>query len=149
MTALADFSNASENDLEEIRSLLKQNDLPFEDISIEALSDFVVFRDSSGALIGTGGVERYGSDGLLRSVAVNEEARGAGLGKRITAVVEQHAQAAGIRTLYLLTTTAQNFFPRLGYEVFARNDVPEMLQRSAEFASLCPASAVCMRKQLI
>ena len=148
MTVRTEYSNAVENDLEDIRSLLKQNDLPFEDISAQTLDGFVVFRDASGKLVGTGGVERYEHDGLLRSVVVHESARGTGLGKLITAAVERRAQAAGINAIYLLTTTAAEFFPRMGYSVFSRNDVPEGLQRSAEFASLCPASAVCMHKQL-
>jgi amino-acid N-acetyltransferase len=58
------------------------------------------------------------------------------------------ARADGARQLVLLTETAQPFFVQLGYQVIERDDAPGEVKRSAEFASLCPASAVCMTKSL-
>ena len=48
----------------------------------------------------------------------------------------------------LLTTTAEKFFPRFGFEQIAREDVPPSVQASVEFTSACPTSAIVMRKRL-
>lgn len=144
-----ELRHAAGSDLAEIKLLLEHAVLPFEDLQAEAMQDFVVVRDEQGMLLGAGGIERYDEDGLLRSVVVHEKARGTGLGRKITSAIEGYSRKNGITGLYLLTTTAADFFPRLGYERFERNNVPDKLKQSAEFASLCPASAVCMRKQLV
>lgn len=134
-------------DLDRIRQLLASAGLPFEDVDTKRIETFLVV-ERNGELLATGGVELHGSDGLLRSVVVNETARGSGLGVAITRELETRAQAVGIAALYLLTTTAAAFFPRLGYERFERDAVPEAISRSTEFASLCPAGAACFRKTL-
>lgn len=148
-TTNPELRQAAEADLSEIKLLLEQASLPFEDLKAEAMQDFVVVRDEQGMLLGAGGIERFEQDGLLRSVVVHETARGTGLGQKITHAVEDRARNHGVKALYLLTTTAEDLFPRLGYTRFDRNDVPDTLKQSAEFASLCPASAVCMHKPLV
>jgi len=148
MTASPEIRNASSDDLVEIQALLQRAALPSEDMASADMQHFVIVRDAHGILVGSGGIEHYGKDGLLRSIIVHENARGTGLGKRITMAVEQRARENGVMALYLLTTTAADFFPRLGYAPFERDAVPESLKKSAEFASLCPASAVCMKKDL-
>jgi amino-acid N-acetyltransferase len=50
--------------------------------------------------------------------------------------------------VFLLTTTAEKFFPRFGFEQIAREDVPPSVQASVEFTSACPTSAIVMRKRL-
>ena len=50
----------------------------------------------------------------------------------------------GIGQLVLLTQTAEQFFARRGYAVIAREAAPAAVQHSAEFRSICPASATCM-----
>ena len=50
--------------------------------------------------------------------------------------------------LYLLTTTAEAYFPRFGFERIERDEVPAGVQASVEFTSVCPASATAMRKPL-
>lgn len=149
MTTNPELRNATVDDLADIKSLLEQVALPFNDLKQDAMQDFVVVRDEQGMLIGAGGIERYGNDGLLRSIIVHENARGTGLGQKITSAVEDRARNSGVTALYLLTTTAADFFPRFGYERFERNNAPEILKHSAEFASLCPASAVCLHKSLV
>ena len=49
---------------------------------------------------------------------------------------------------FLLTTTAERFFPKFGFERIERTDVPASLQASIEFRSACPSSAIVMRKAL-
>jgi len=102
-------------------------------------------RDS---LLGVIALERFGTDALLRSLAVAPEYRKRGLGHELVARLEQDAQADGVEQLVLLTQTAEPFFRNLGYDIIDRRCVSEELKQSAEFRSLCPASAVCMRKAI-
>jgi len=93
-------------------------------------------------------VEVYGAAGLLRSVAVHPGQRGTGLGQALTRAAADLARGAGVEELYLLTTTAEGFFPRLGFERVERGELPAALGASAELRGACPASAVAMRLRL-
>lgn len=148
MTVRVEDRIACASDFQDIRALLQDAGLPFDDLSADAMPDFMVLRDARGELLAAGGIERCGSDGLLRSVVVAKAGRGEGLGRHVVALLENHARAKGINTLYLLTTTAADFFPRLGYMPFDRAAVPAAVAASTEFALLCPASAVCLEKKL-
>jgi amino-acid N-acetyltransferase len=129
-----------------VAGLLADAGLPALDDNALA-DDFRVARNES-VLLGAIGIERYGAHGLLRSLVVAPSARGQRLGERLVAAIEQHASAACLHELILLTTTAETFFARLGYARFARDEMPAAVRASAEFSTLCPASAVCMRKPL-
>jgi amino-acid N-acetyltransferase len=91
-------------------------------------------------------MERYGDGGLLRSVAVAAAWRGSGIGRALVDRVLDEGRAAGIKDVYLLTTTAEHYFPRLGFACVSRDSVPAAVRASAEFTGACPASAVVMRK---
>lgn len=147
MTTSPEFRAGTDADLDAVRQLLAAAGLPFEDLGANTMRDFRVLYES-GRLVAAGGIEHYGNDALLRSVVVAESARGRGLGTAITGALEAVAKQRGISRLFLLTTTAENFFPRLGYAPFPRKTVPEAVARSTEFASLCPASAACLVKSL-
>ena len=58
------------------------------------------------------------------------------------------AKELNVPALFLLTTTAERYFPQFGFERIARTDVPATVQTSIEFTSACPASAAVMRKPL-
>jgi len=90
----------------------------------------------------------FGSEALLRSLAVAPECRRRGIGHQLVARLEHDAYAGGIQRLILLTETAQAFFRALDYQVIDRQAVGDAVKQSAEFRSLCPASAVCMSKTL-
>lgn len=141
------FAPAQAADLPDIRALLQADKLPQEDLTPAHLADFVVLRDGA-TLVAVAGLERHGADGLLRSVAVAPGRRGGGLGAGLVQAVEARARAAGIGALYLLTTTAADFFARRGYRRIERREAPAPLQASREFSALCPASATCMVKAL-
>ena len=64
---------------------------------------------------------------------------------RLVAHCEEEARATGIAALYLLTTTAADYFLRRGYVSVARDAVPPEIAGHAQFRSLCPASAQCLR----
>ena len=106
-----------------------------------------VARDGD-RVVGSAAIEIYADGGLLRSVAVDAGCRGAGLGGRLTAVAIEEARRRRLPALYLLTTTAERFFPRFGFETIACDEVPASVQGSIEFRGACPASAVVMLKRL-
>jgi len=101
-----------------------------------------------GHVVGAAVVERYADDGLLRSVVVASPQRDGGIGQRLFAAAEAAAANAGVRSLYLLTEGAIGFFAGLGYRGVDRRAVPGLLQKSEEFAVLCPIDAAVMMKQL-
>ena len=129
-----------------VASLLSASDLSSEGVDPE-LAGFAV-AERNGVLVGVAGLERYGDDGLLRSVAVAGDSRGLGLGARLTRAVLDDARARGLAGVYALTTTAERYFPRLGFEVIERSDVPAPVRESLEFRSLCPSSAIALRLNL-
>ena len=100
------------------------------------------------AIVAAGALQRFASSALLRSVAVASHRRGTGLGRILVEDLERIGRAARIKQLILLTETAKPFFERQGYRVIERDEVPQDVQGSEEFRSLCPASATCMAKTL-
>jgi amino-acid N-acetyltransferase len=137
---------ASEDDVARVESLLETNELPHRDVRAKPECFFVA--RSGTAVVGIGGIERYGANGLLRSVVVAESKRGHGYGAALCDALEDRARADEVATLYLLTTTAEEFFSQRGYEVVSREAVPSSIRGTTEFAELCPDSATCMRKHL-
>jgi len=128
-------------------SLLRSAKLPTADV--HPGSPIALFGTRAGGeLVGVVALERYGSHGLLRSLAVSEARRGSGVGRALVAFIEQYAAGLGLERLYLLTTDADGYFRALGYVVSPRTAAPEAIARSSQFASLCPDSAILMQKLL-
>jgi protein-tyrosine-phosphatase/N-acetylglutamate synthase-like GNAT family acetyltransferase len=131
----------------EVRALLEANGLPVLDLDRARLPDFIVARDG-GQLVGCVAVERLGTEGLIRSLAVSEGRRGQGIGARLVEEAEALARRGGIGALYLLTTTAERFFAARGYQRLPRESAPASIGSTTEFTSVCPASAALMTKPL-
>lgn len=136
---------AEPSDEEAIKNLLKEADLPHQDIA-NHLHHFLLAKRENH-LIGVVGLEVYGEFGLLRSLAVAEPHRGKGVGKRLYENLMAYARLQGVKELYLLTTTAEAVFARFGFIKVDRNSVAEPIQSTREFQSLCPSTAVCMMKR--
>jgi amino-acid N-acetyltransferase len=137
---------ARADDAEGILALLAHHQLPVVGLEDHLKTTMVARRQSR--VVGSAALEVYGDGALLRSVAVAPEVQGLGLGRELTAAAERLARDLRVSALYLLTTTAEGYFPKLGFERIARADVPASVQASVEFTSACPASAIVMRKQL-
>ena len=129
-----------------IRALLIDSGLPVDDLEAAAI-DFIVAVEGD-RLDGVVGLEPFAGVGLLRSLAVAPAVRGTGAGIALVQAVESHARSRGLEHLVLLTQTAAPFFARRGYEVIERTAAPAPVRDSAEFRSICPASATCMSKHL-
>jgi amino-acid N-acetyltransferase len=140
------FTFAEPTEEDAIRKLLRGAELPDEDIA-RHLRHFLVAKQN-GILIGTIGLETREEFGLLRSLVVSADHRNQGLGQKLCTRMFTHAHELGIKKLYLLTTTAENFFPKLGFSITERDNVPDPIQATEEFSSICPSTAVCMVKEL-
>ncbi len=138
---------ADARDMEEIRRLLERYGLPTADLD-SSQPFFLVAREGE-TLLGAAGLESHGTTGLLRSIVVADSRRGRGLGRELVDAIEKTARKKGLQELVLLTETARDFFAKLGYADIARDRAPAAVRESAEFKSLCPQSASCMRKPLV
>lgn len=137
---------ASASEADAIRALLTAEHLPTADLATSRVHFLVA--EQNGALTGAIGIEAFASVGLLRSLVVVPGMRGTGTGRALVEALEAHAQDMGLPQLVLLTETAAPFFARLGYAQAERSAMPDTIQATAEFRSLCPSSATCMTKRL-
>ncbi len=135
-----------EDDLSSVQALLDGAGLPMDGVA-EHFAQFVVAEDES-TILGAAGLEIYEDQGLLRSVVVSPSARGRGIGATLVLRTIERARAAKASDIYLLTTTAAEYFERLGFVRVDRARAPAALAQSAEFKGACPASATFMRKDL-
>jgi amino-acid N-acetyltransferase len=133
-------------DLRDVERLLMGARLPVDGVA-GSLPTFVV-AEYNGKLVGVAGLELCGKDALLRSVVVAPEWRSRGLGRELVNQVIAEGEARHLRALYLLTTTADEYFPAFGFERTTRDGVPDAVRATAEFETACPASATVMRKKL-
>jgi amino-acid N-acetyltransferase len=140
------IDRAQPEDLAHVLVLLERHGLPVDGAS--TMGDSLVVARLDGRIVGAAGLELFAEGALLRSVVVEASVQGQGLGQRLTKAALALALARNERTVFLLTTTADRFFPRFGFERITREDVPESVRQSVEFQSACPASAIVMRKQL-
>lgn len=131
----------------EVEALLTEAQLPVSDLS-SSLSLSLLGMRESGRLVGVVGIEVYGAVGMLRSLAVASARRNTRLGVSLVSNAEALAAERGVKTLYLLTSTAAEFFARLGYEAIPRSEAPAAIAATAQFSDLCPASSTLMRKVL-
>jgi len=141
-----DLRPAQPEDLPAVLTLLQSAALPTEGVA-DHFAHFIVAWDRSG-LAGLAGLEPYGPAVLLRSLVVRPDLRGRGLGAALTLRLLEQARRADAKRVFLLTETAQNFFPRFGFETVARDSADEAVQASVEFRAACPQSAVCLRLDL-
>jgi amino-acid N-acetyltransferase len=137
---------ANDSTLPYIETLLTKNDLPSQDIGSKPECFYIGYDGDDR--VGIAGIEVHGTDGLLRSVVIEDSARGNGYGTALCDGLEDEASAANVTTLYLLTTTAADFFADRGYEEIERTGAPAAIQRTAEFDDFCPTTATCLKKSL-
>jgi N-acetylglutamate synthase-like GNAT family acetyltransferase len=137
---------AGPDDLTAIRGLLSDAGLPLDGAG-EAFAHGVV-ATADDTVVGAAAIERYGRDGLLRSVVVAPVLRGTGMGRALVGAAEALARDLGIRDLYLLTETASDWFPRLGYAAMERAAAPDGIAGSWEFRFACVERGVLMHRTL-
>lgn len=134
---------ADTDDLAPILELLRDVELPTDGVKDQFPGGYVVARYGA-ELSAVAGLERYGEVGLLRSVAVKSTERSRGLGRALIEERLRVAEAWGLSAVYLLTTTAPDYFRRLGFVETSRAELPVALSAAPEVASVCPSSATCL-----
>jgi amino-acid N-acetyltransferase len=133
--------------LEDVRQLLLSEGLPVQNLGSAPISFFEA-RTKTGAAIGWGGLETYGEDAILRSVAVNSVLRGLGTGRVLVEALVEEARKMGLKRLWLLTQSAEGFFAKLGFDVSPRTHAPPAIIASEEFTDLADTEATCMTRLL-
>jgi amino-acid N-acetyltransferase len=143
---MATIERATAQDLPGVEALLGSAGLPVEGVAA-AFEAGVVARDD-GRIVGCAAVELYGHAALVRSVAVDPIERGHGLGTALVAAVEELARIAGAHEAYLLTETAEAWFPRFGYAPIPRSEAAPAIGASVEFTAACTETCSALRRSL-
>lgn len=136
--------DATPGDLEAVLALLRRAALPEEGVEERFGSFLVATRDDR--VVGSCGLERYGANGLLRSVVVSAEERKLGIGRRLIQAALLRAREQDLAGVHLLTTTARAYFERAGFRIANRESAPEGIRGSWEFSNGCPSTAVFMSR---
>lgn len=129
-------------------ALLADSGLPVEDLDGLDPAQFRVALSRDGRVAGGVGLETIEKAALLRSLVVDPAQRGTGLGHALVESALELARERGVAEVWLLTTTADRFFERLGWRRVERSSAPAGIRATAEFSTLCPASSVCMVRDL-
>ena len=140
--AAVNLRPATSTDFPAIERLLLSSSLPTDGIA-QGMCSFLV-AEADGDVIGVVGMEYCASYGLLRSTAVAPEWRGKGIARQLVERIIAEAESRGVHALYLLTTTAEAYFPSFGFSKTTRETVPDEIRDTGEFRMACCASATVM-----
>ncbi|MFX1368039.1 MAG: arsenic resistance N-acetyltransferase ArsN2 [Promethearchaeota archaeon] len=145
------IESASTEDIHSVVVLLQDVELPPDGIEPH-IENFLIIRSPHAVtgpqlLVGCIGLELYNDAALLRSFAIHPDFQKRGLGERLYLEVIEKARHSGIKNIYLLTDTAEEYFRKRGFEEIDRENVPASVRESIEFTTLCPAATV-MKKTL-
>jgi amino-acid N-acetyltransferase len=132
-------------DLPGALDLLGRSELAGQDVA-ERWGHYFVVREDDGRVVGVAGLEIHGEDGLLRGVAVDADYRGQGLAASLVEAAMERAKRVSLRSVYLLTTDAREYFVRRGFADCPRDDAPAAIRESWEFRSGCPSTAAFMKR---
>ena len=105
----------------------------------EHISTFLVLEEKA-QIVGCASLENYGTDlAEIRSLAVNPEIRGRGLGARLVQFALLDARRRKIARVFAVTR-APEFFERQGFAASSRRALPEKIARDC---SVCPKARRC------
>jgi amino-acid N-acetyltransferase len=134
---------AAADELPQIKALLEASQLPASDIDLNKQLFLVALHDQ--VVVGIIAQEVYDNSALLRSFAVDANFRNRKIGELLYREAVVQSKQKGIDHLFLLTTTADRYFDRLNWQRIGRDEVPDAISGTTEFASLCPVSAIVMK----
>ena len=137
---------ATPHDLPHLHALLTRLGLPT--AGLEQHLPHTLVTERPGHTLALASLEVHGTIGLLRSVAVHPDAQGTGLARQLVQQLIGMARTQHLTDLYLLTTTAEAYFPRFGFQTRPRAEAPAALHASREFQDACPATATLMYRHL-
>jgi len=134
------------DDIENAKALLKESDLPADDIS-EHAETFLTAKVNN-ELVGAVGLEIWNDCALLRSFVVKEKYRNNGLGRELYEKCIELAQRSNIKLVALLTTTAELYFSKKGFIKVTGDSIPFFVKQTKEFQVYCPKSSAVMIKKV-
>jgi N-acetylglutamate synthase-like GNAT family acetyltransferase len=108
---------------------------------------FFAFGNAARTM-GWGGLLVAGGHALLRSIVVDADLRGTGVGGQMLQRLTDLAGSHGARKAWLLTTDSAAFFARHGFGAVDRVNAPAVISATPQFAGLCPGSATLMVREL-
>ena len=133
------FTRAKQEYLSSITRLLQKNGLPADDLLTSSVQ--LLLAVDNKQLAGCIGLEYFGTQGLLRSFAVAESYRNKGIGTQLWEKIAEFCKQLGVQKLHLLTTTAEDYFLKKGFQKADRAQAPNTIKNTYEFTTACPASA--------
>ena len=141
------YRSAEAGDRAAVHDLLKDLGLPIVGVPDDLRNFVVATRD--GDVIGVTGLELADSNAvLLRSVGVHPAHRNNGVARRLVALAIEDARSMKVRSVYLLTPSAEKYFARWGFVESARSDIPAALAATSEFQGACSESTMLMKLDL-
>ncbi|SPE36925.1 GCN5-related N-acetyltransferase [Burkholderiales bacterium] len=140
--AVITLRSATQDDWRAIASLLEDGQLP-RDGAREHLGAFLL-AVADGVVVGCACTEAHAEVALLRSIAVAPTLRRQGIGTMLINGLVQDAKRRKTGKIYLLTTSAEEYFANFGFRREPIEQAPRSLQDSALFQGACPASAALM-----
>ncbi len=137
---------ATQRDLEQIRSLLKETGLPALPSNVP-LSNVIVALDGDETVGGIA-LEVRARSGLLRSAVVSPDRRRKGIGASLVQSIIARAHELGLRDLYLFAEDATEFFAAVGFAPIDGSEVPSEIRATRVYKERCTESALVMRLPL-
>ncbi|WP_428026493.1 arsenic resistance N-acetyltransferase ArsN2 [Arcobacter sp.] len=128
--------------LENVKLLLQENELPYEDIDVH-FANFILAKNEN-EIVGAIGLEKYDKVGLLRSFVVDKSLRNEKIGNKLLTTLLNNIVKMKLEKIYLLTTTAEKYFLNNGFQIEDKENLPYEIKQTKEFKGLCPCSAVAM-----
>ncbi len=139
---------AMDSDHDAVSALLSASNLAALDPASQFGPQYVVAHDAKDRLVGVAGLEVYGDNALLRSVAVVPSFRSQGLARQLTQDRLRWAAGHNVSTVYLLTTDAISYWRRHGFAEIGRNQAPSSIRSTVQWSGGCSTFAIAMKKQV-
>ena len=140
---MAEVFNLTLEEQDALQELLKSEKLCYNDISEAGIKLYGV--KIKHVHVGYFGFEQFGQDALFRSMLVQPDARKRGYGTLIWNEAKEILKKVGVKTIYLLTDSATDFFIKQGFITIDRKSVPLSIANTKEFKEFCPDTSTCMK----
>ncbi|OIO59094.1 MAG: GNAT family N-acetyltransferase [Alphaproteobacteria bacterium CG_4_10_14_0_2_um_filter_63_37] len=134
------------HDVPKVQSLLEAVGLPT--IGIKQHYESNLIARMKDRVVGMVGLEVYGDHGLIRSLAVEPEQQGSGLGRRLLLNIIRLAEQKGLADVFIVSTIGAPFFARHGFAQVEVEDVPEAIRGNADFQLLVSDKTVVLRRAI-
>jgi amino-acid N-acetyltransferase len=140
------FRVAEQNDAQSIKQFVAQAGLSSEGID-HCIQSFIILETDKKKMAGTVGLERYGKNGMIRSLVLDKDYSSEDLLLRLLTSVLRHAEQQGIETVYLLTRVTA-IFHTLGFAQIPYEQVPKIILASPHLQQYDKDQIAVMKRSL-